>query len=86
MPTLSVFYGIKIQMFWRDHPPPHFHATSEGSVVVIDIMTLAVLQGSLSPAKLALVLQWAKQNQQELLEAWELCTQQKSPNSITPLP
>ena len=26
MPTISVFYGIVIQMFWRDHAPPHFHA------------------------------------------------------------
>lgn len=26
MPTISVFYGIVIQMFWKDHAPPHFHA------------------------------------------------------------
>jgi hypothetical protein len=26
MPKISVFYGIVIQMFWREHPPPHFHA------------------------------------------------------------
>jgi hypothetical protein len=26
MPTISTFYGILIQMFWRDHAPPHFHA------------------------------------------------------------
>jgi hypothetical protein len=26
MPTISVFYGIVIQMFWREHAPPHFHA------------------------------------------------------------
>lgn len=25
MPTISVFYGILIQMFWGDHAPPHFH-------------------------------------------------------------
>jgi hypothetical protein len=27
MPTISVFYGIIIQMFWDEHAPPHFHAT-----------------------------------------------------------
>ncbi|MCK6040327.1 DUF4160 domain-containing protein, partial [Klebsiella quasipneumoniae] len=26
MPTLSIFYGIVIQIYWADHPPPHFHA------------------------------------------------------------
>jgi hypothetical protein len=26
MPTISIFYGIMIRMFFNDHPPPHFHA------------------------------------------------------------
>lgn len=26
MPTISMFYGIIIQMYWDEHAPPHFHA------------------------------------------------------------
>jgi hypothetical protein len=26
MPTICTFFGIVIQMFWREHGPPHFHA------------------------------------------------------------
>lgn len=26
MPTISQFFGIVIQMFWREHAPPHFQA------------------------------------------------------------
>ena len=26
MPTLSIFFGIVIRMYFDDHPPPHFHA------------------------------------------------------------
>jgi len=26
VPTISVFYGIVIAMFFNDHDPPHFHA------------------------------------------------------------
>ena len=26
VPTISVFYGIVIRMFFKDHRPPHFHA------------------------------------------------------------
>jgi hypothetical protein len=26
VPTISQFFGIVIQMFWREHAPPHFHA------------------------------------------------------------
>ncbi|MFA7243547.1 MAG: DUF4160 domain-containing protein [Sulfuricellaceae bacterium] len=27
MPTISMFYGMLIQMFWDEHAPPHFHVT-----------------------------------------------------------
>jgi hypothetical protein len=40
MPTISTFYGILIQMFWRDHEPPHFHALYAEHEVLIDIRTL----------------------------------------------
>ena len=26
VPTISAFYGIVINMYARDHAPPHFHA------------------------------------------------------------
>jgi len=26
MPTISIFYGIKISINYNDHHPPHFHA------------------------------------------------------------
>ncbi len=47
MPTLSVFYGILIQMFWNDHAPPHFHALYAEDEALIDIGTLQVLEGHL---------------------------------------
>ncbi len=30
MPTISVFYGVLIQMFWDDHAPPHFLLSTRG--------------------------------------------------------
>jgi hypothetical protein len=30
MPTIAIFYGIVIQMYWRDHGPPHVHAYYQG--------------------------------------------------------
>ena len=48
MPTLSIFFGIAIQMFWRDHAPPHFHvAYAEHEAQVALDGTL--LDGSLPP-------------------------------------
>jgi hypothetical protein len=57
MPTLSTFYGIVIQMYWQDHPPPHFHALYAEYGALIDIRTQEVIEGSLPRRALALVLQ-----------------------------
>ena len=34
MPTICMFRGIKIYINWRDHLPPHFHATYAGQEVI----------------------------------------------------
>lgn len=85
MPTISEFLGVVIEMFWRDHGPPHFHATYAEHEAIIDIRTFAVLRGSLPRRALGHVLEWAKEHQAELLENWELCSTLKPPRQIPPL-
>ena len=58
MPTLSVFYGILIQMFFQDHAPPHFHALYAEHEALIDIRALKDrLEGQLPRRALALVME-----------------------------
>lgn len=85
MPTISMFYGILIQMFWRDHAPPHFHALYAEYEALIDIKTLGVITGIMPKRALALVLEWASEHREELLEDWKLCEQNQSPTKIPPL-
>lgn len=85
MPTISVFYGILIQMFWRDHAPPHFHALYAEDEALIDIRTLEVIEGRLPRRALALVLEWAAEHRAELMEDWELCARMQTPKKIEPL-
>ncbi|HTJ54963.1 MAG TPA: DUF4160 domain-containing protein [Nitrosospira sp.] len=85
MPIISTFYGIIIQMYWRDHAPPHFHANYAEDEVVIDIRTLEILKGKMSRRALALVLEWAQEHRAELIEDWELCQHKQSPKKISPL-
>jgi len=85
MPTISVFYGIVIQMFFRDHLPPHFHVRYGGSHATFHIHKLPLLDGSLPLKELRLVSDWAKLHQQELLENWRLCEAMQSPKPIPPL-
>jgi hypothetical protein len=55
-------------MYWRDHPPAHFHATYGGQVAEIEIETMEVIDGWLPPRARRLVTEWAGQHQDELNE------------------
>ncbi|MBP9726783.1 MAG: DUF4160 domain-containing protein [Gammaproteobacteria bacterium] len=85
MPTISVFYGIVIQMVWDDHPPPHFHARYGEYKGIIDINELKMTEGDLPRRALDLILDWAELHQNELIEDWELCIQKTMPKKIAPL-
>ncbi len=85
MPTISTFFGIVIQMFWREHAPPHFHAIYSEFEAEIDIRTLEVLRGQLPKRALALVLEWAVEHRAELMEDWNLCQAKQLPKKIQPL-
>jgi hypothetical protein len=85
MPTISVFYGIVIQMFWREHGPPHFHALYAEHEAVIDLRDFRVMRGSLPRRAMALVLEWAADHRAELMEDWNLCSRMQTPRAIEPL-
>lgn len=85
MPEISRFYGIIIAMFFDDHNPPHFHARYGREKVVIEISSLRVLEGRISPRALGLVIEWASQHQEELLNDWELAKGNQTPRKIEPL-
>ncbi|HYV98743.1 MAG TPA: DUF4160 domain-containing protein [Gemmatimonadaceae bacterium] len=85
MPTICSFFGIIIQMYWRDHAPPHFHVIYGEYEAAIEIRELRVLTGWLPKRTHALVREWAADHRAELLEDWELCRQMKTPKPILPL-
>ena len=45
MPEISLFYGIRITMFYSDHNPPHFHAEYAGNKALIDLQSACVIRG-----------------------------------------
>lgn len=71
MPTISYFFGIAIRMYYREHPPAHFHALYQGAEAIYDIASGAVLQGRLPPAGDRLVKEWLLKSRAQLLENWE---------------
>jgi hypothetical protein len=85
MPEISRFFGIIIAMYHSEHAPPHFHARYGSSKAAIAIETCALLEGSLPPRVLGMVMEWAVAHRQELLEDWELCRLHALPKPIHPL-
>jgi len=85
MPEISRFYGIVIRMFYNDHSPPHFHAEYGEHEALIDINTLAVIAGELTPRDLGLVMEWASLHQNEIISQWEKSRNLQALDKIEPL-
>jgi hypothetical protein len=85
MPTISIFFGIVIRLFFNEHAPPHFHAQYGEFKATINIQTLELIEGRLPRRAMELVLDWAELHQAELLEDWRLCQAHQPPLQIEPL-
>lgn len=59
MPTMHVLDSIKIDVYAREHPPPHFHALFAEYEILIEIRTLDTYAGALPKKQHKAVLEWA---------------------------
>lgn len=85
MPRISQFYGIVIEMFFVDHPPPHFHARYAEHEALIVIETGAVFAGSLPPRALRLVQEWLEEHRAEIVANWERARAGNPTEPVAPL-
>ena len=84
MPTVSRFFGIVVFLNYRDHQPPHFHATYGDDEVTVEIQGGAVT-GTMSKRALRLVLEWAELHEAALMRNWTLAREHKPLEPIPPL-
>jgi hypothetical protein len=70
MPTYFVIEGVKIDLYFDDHSPPHFHAIYSEHEELIEIETLSSYRGYLPANKRRRVINWARKHQQLLMEIW----------------
>ncbi len=87
MPTLSMFFGIIIRMYYapQEHNPPHIHAYYQNYTTIIDLNDFSILEGKLPTKQLRLVLAWIEIHHEELLANWQLCQNGEKPFNIEPL-
>ncbi|MDD5673267.1 MAG: DUF4160 domain-containing protein [Chitinivibrionales bacterium] len=85
MPTVSMFYGILIRIFFNDidkHKVPHIHAEYQGQVASYSVPDGNILAGELPPNKHKLVVAWIEIHKEDLLVDWELAVHGKKPFPI----
>ena len=88
MPTISMFYGILVLMFFRDnrrHNLPHVHVPYQGEEASISIDDGTIFDGTLPRKQLKMVQAWIEIHKDELLVDWELAVNGDEPFRIAPL-
>ncbi|MEX2567213.1 MAG: DUF4160 domain-containing protein [Cyclobacteriaceae bacterium] len=87
MPTISMFFGIIIRMYYgpKEHNPPHIHAYYQDVAITIRIEDCEVMHGKIPSRQLRLILAWIEIHREELLANWTLCQNGEKPFQIDPL-
>ena len=68
MPTLKIIDSVKIDIYSREHPPPHFHALYAEYEELFVIDTLENYAGRLPVVQRRKVIEWAIDNKKLLLD------------------
>ncbi len=72
-------------MHFNEHNPPHFHAEYNEYKASISIETLGLIEGKLPAKVMSLVVEWAQEHQDQLLENWNSIQKTGKYHKIQPL-
>jgi hypothetical protein len=85
MPIISVFFGIVVRMFYREHEPAHFHVEYQSQRATFNFDG-EVLAGELrSSTARRLIRDWALQHRAELEANWQRMKAGEPMDRIPPL-
>ncbi len=71
MPVISIFFGIVVRMFYREHGIAHFHAEYQGQQATFTFDG-EILAGAIrSRTALRLIREWAQLHGEELEGNWQ---------------
>jgi hypothetical protein len=71
MPIISVFFGIVVRMFYREHEPVHFHAEYQGQHGKFDLDGEMIVGNIQSRTALRLIREWTSLHRGELEANWK---------------
>ncbi|MGO9953505.1 MAG: DUF4160 domain-containing protein [Dissulfurispiraceae bacterium] len=88
MPTISMFFGIIVSIFYGDvaqHHAPHIHVRYQGEKASVAIEDGRLLAGEFPARQLRMVQVWIDIHRDELMADWELAVNGDEPFRIAPL-
>ena len=85
MPIISMFFGIIIRMYYKEHDPGHFHAEHQSQQGKFNFAGEMVVGNIQSGTALRLIREWAGLHQAELHANWEHMKKGQPLNRIAPL-
>jgi hypothetical protein len=85
MPVVSIFFGIVIRMYYKEHEPRHFHAEHQAQDGKFDFDGHQVLGNITSRTALALIRRWAQLNRAALDANWSKIKAGQPLDRIPPL-
>jgi hypothetical protein len=87
MPTISMFFGIIIRMYYgpKEHNPPHIHVYYQDFKATFALDNGELLNGEMPKRQTRMVQAWMEIHQDELFADWELCQNGEKPFKIDPL-
>lgn len=85
MPIISVFFGIVIRMFYKEHEPPHFHAEYQAQQAKFDFNGEVIAGQIQSGTALRLIREWAHLHRAELETNWQNLKVGRPLDRIAPL-
>lgn len=71
MPTIKKIDSIKIDIYSREHSPPHFHAKYAEYEELIEIETLKNYAGKIPRAQRQKVIDWAANHKTFLMDVFK---------------
>ena len=57
-PILEYFYGLRIEIYSREHLPVHIHVKYGEKEAIIDVTNSVVIKGEIPVRKLKIVQEW----------------------------
>lgn len=88
MPTISMFYGLIIRMYYFDnqqHFTPHIHVEYQTFNAVVEIPSGKIIEGELPGNKIKLITAWVEIHKDELMADWSLALKGEPVFKIDPL-